>query len=469
MTSTGTTTSANRRRRIVILGGGFGGAYCAQALNRARRRFDADVTLIDRHNYFVFFPLLVEAGTGGLEPRHAVVPIRDFTGTLEFIMAEVRAVDTAGGTVTARLVGGDEDVVIHYDHLVLSLGSITRLPSNVPGVRDLAWQMKGLSDAVALRDRAIELLERANATADPEARRALLRFVVVGGNFTGVEVAGEFDHFLKAAAKRFPRLLPRDCQVCLIEIDERILRPLGGDLSDFALRHLRRRGVDVRLETTVRAIGPDHVVLSTGERLDANCVIWCAGIEPNPLIASIDVPVDERGYILCERDLRVRGFENIWAIGDSAVNINAAGHAYPATAQHAVRQGAHCARNLIAALAGRSTTPCDLQDLGSLAALGCRTGVARVFGIRLSGFWAWWLWRTVYLLKMPRLARKVRIALDWTIDLLFSRDYVQLGVHRTAARDAARGDGPDAGEHSDAASRPNGPARGEIAAGSSRP
>jgi NADH dehydrogenase len=159
-------------------------------------------------------------------------------------------------------------------------------------------------------------------------------------------------------------------------------------------------------------------------------VIWCAGIDCSPIVARIGVPVDDRGYILCERDLRVQGFDDVWAIGDAAVNRGPDGAAYPATAQHAVMEGVHAAANIAAALRGRPTRPCDLPDLGSLAALGCRTGVARILGVRLSGFLAWWLWRSVYLLKMPRLSRKTRVALDWTIDMLFARDYVQLGVHR---------------------------------------
>ncbi len=173
------------------------------------------------------------------------------------------------------------------------------------------------------------------------------------------------------------------------------------------------------------------MTLSCSEQLDTRTVIWCAGIEPNPLIGAWLLPVDDRGYILCERDLRVKGIEHVWAIGDCAVNLDREGSAYPATAQHAVQQAAHLARNLTAVLSGRDPRPCDIKSKGALAALGCRTGVAKVFGVKLAGFGAWFLWRTVYLLKMPGLARKTRIALDWTIDLVFSRDFVQLGVHRT--------------------------------------
>ena len=423
-----------RPTRIVILGGGYGGAYCAQALQKRLRGSAAEVLLIDRHNYFVFYPLLIEAGTGSLEPRHAVVPIRAFLSKdTEFRMAEVLGVDFDHRSVTCRLVGAAESEQLPYDHLVLSLGSVTRLPE-VPGLREHGREIKSLTDAVALRDRAITLLELANATADPARRRELLHFVVVGGNFTGVEVAGEFDVFLRHASRQYRHVREDECRITLIELSDRILQALGDDLSAFAERHLRRRGVDIRLETTVTAVEPERVTLSSGQTLAAHTLIWCAGIEPNPLIKDLGLPVDDRGYIRCDRDLRVEGMQCVWAIGDGAVNCDSLGQAYPASAQHAVRQGVHLARNLAAVLRGAPAKPCDIKSKGAIAALGCRTGVAEVFGLQLSGFAAWWLWRTVYLMKMPTLARKVRVALDWTIDLIFSRDYVQLGVHRAPAR-----------------------------------
>lgn len=416
--------------RIVILGGGYAGAYCAQALERTARRLDVEVLLLDRHNYFVFFPLLIEAGSGSLEPRHAVVPIRDFLKTAEFRMAEVVGADFEARTVTYRLEGLEKIQQIRYDHLVIALGSIARLPP-LPGLREYGYEIKSLSDAVALRDRAIARLELADATPDETTRRGLLHLVVVGANFTGVEVAGEFDAFLRQGCKRYRHLSADEVSVTLIERGDRILHALDPELGEFATHYLRRRNVRVLLNTTVSAIDPDRVTLSTGEVLDASTVIWCAGIEPNPALRDWPLPVDDRGYILCERDLRVRGMSDVWAIGDGAVNTDADGNAYPATAQHAVREGRNLAHNLAAVLRGRPTRPCDIRSRGTLAALGCRTGVAKVFGIRLSGFPAWWLWRTVYLLKMPRLGRKVRVALDWTLDLVFRRDYVQLGVHRT--------------------------------------
>ncbi|MBP7149632.1 MAG: NAD(P)/FAD-dependent oxidoreductase [Acidobacteria bacterium] len=425
-------------RKIVILGAGFAGAYCAQALERRLGRDEAEVLLIDRHNYFSFSPLLVEAGIGTIEPRHAVIAIRAFLKRTQFRMAEVLDVDFARREVVYHVDETDTLACAPFDHLVLAFGSVSNLPP-VPGLAEHAYEMKGLADAVALRDRAITMLEAAEATADPERRRAMLHFVVVGGNYTGIEVAGEFDVFLKDAARRYGMLAPEDCQVTLVEMADRILPALDRDLAAYATRQLRGRGVDVRLERTVREISRDRVTLSDGEVLSARTVIWTAGIAANPLYRRLHLPMDERGYVLCEPDLRVLGFDNVWGIGDCAVNPDPDDRPYPATAQHAVQEGRHLADNLARVLRGRHTRPFVYRSKGTLAALGCRTGVARVFGFKLSGFAAWFLWRTVYLMKMPGWRRRARVAADWTLSLFSRSEVVQLGVHRAAVRSEPEG------------------------------
>jgi NADH dehydrogenase len=415
------------RQRIVVLGGGFAGAYCAQELERRLSADEAEVTLIDRQNYFIFFPLLIEAGTGNVEPRHAVISIRSFLKRASFKMAEVTEFDFAGGRV--RVVSPDgADGWMPYDHLVLALGSVTKLPP-VPGLREHGFQIKSLAEAVALRDRAIQMLEIADGTGDKAVRDAAIHFVIVGANFTGAEMAGELDALLREAMREYDHLRRGDARVTLIDHGERILSALDERLSDYAARKLRDRGIEIRLGESVSAITEDSVTLRSGDRLATRTVIWAAGIAPAPLVARTNLPVDERGYIVCERDLRVKERQNLWGIGDCAVKTDAQGHAYPATAQHALREGVACARNIARAIRGEPTRPCDIRNQGSLAALGCRTGVAHVFGLDISGFPAWWLWRTVYLLKMPGFARKLRVALDWTVQLFFRREYVQLGVH----------------------------------------
>lgn len=462
-------STAHRPPRIVIVGGGYGGAYCAQHLEKllgrrvvrprlqdaasiVSKQPDAvEVLLIDRNNFFIFYPLLIEAGTGSLEPRHAVVSLRSFLKRATFRMADVVGVDASRGVVLVR-AGGEQDTLtpalfqgereeereriaaetdlieIAFDHLVLAPGSVTMRPP-IPGLREHAFDIKGLPDAVALRDRAIRLLERADACDDAATRRSLLHFVVVGASFTGAEVAGEFHEFLQRAAKRYPNVSRDERRVTIIERDRRILRPLTETLSAYAERAMRKRGIDIRLDTSVTEVGADHVMLTTGERLDTHTTIWCAGIEPSPLVRSLDLPKDERGYLLCESTGQMQGWANIWAIGDCARIPDPTGRPYPATAQHAMRQGPHIARNILRVMRGETPAPFTYATQGTLAALGCRTGVAQVLGVQVSGFWAWWLWRTYYLLRMPGLSRKVRIAVDWTLDLFFRRDDVQLGVH----------------------------------------
>jgi NADH dehydrogenase len=420
-------TTDNSARRIVVVGGGFGGAYCARALEKRLGRYDLDVSLIDRNNYFIFYPLLIEAGTGSIEPRHAVVPIRSFVKTAHFRRGEITGVDTNQQEVFYRLGGADRQDMIRYEHLVLALGSITKTP-NVPGLREWGLQIKSLTDAIALRDRAIHLLELADATTNLEDRRALLHFVVVGGNFTGVEVAGEFQFYLREASRLYNNVSVEDCRVTLIELADRILPALDADLAAYAAQRLESLGVRILLKQSVKAVFKDGVETNDGARITSHTVIWAAGVAPNPLISKLTVPVDKLGYIECERDLRVRGFQNVWAVGDCAVNPGPDGKPYPATAQHALRQGEDLARNIAEVLRGGTARPCDISTRGSMAALGGRKAVAKIFDLKLTGFPAWFVRQTFYLMKIPGWSRKARIALDWTLNMLFSRDIVQLGI-----------------------------------------
>jgi NADH dehydrogenase len=401
--------------RIVILGGGFGGAYCAQALERVRRR-GADV-------------LLIEAGTGSLEPRHAVVPHRAFLRSVRFRMAEVTGVDLTRRVVVARTPGEASAAEIPFDHLVLALGSVTRLP-DVPGLRRHGFEMKSLPDAVQIRDRAIQMLERADACPEAARRRALLRFIVVGANFTGVEVAAELQVFLRQARRRYPNVAPGDIDITLVEMADRILPALDASLADYAAAKMLRRGIGIRLKSSVAMIEAEEATLTGGEKLPSHTVIWCAGIRPHPLIAQLGLPTTPQGYLACDATLRVQGQETIWAVGDGASIPDPSGGHYPPTAQHAVREGRHVAANLERVLDGRDPVPFRYASMGSLVPLGCRSGVAEVLGIRLSGFAAYFLWRTYYWLMMPGWSRKLRLAFDWTADMFFARDIVQLGIHR---------------------------------------
>lgn len=420
---------AGSKQNVLIIGAGFGGAYAAQRLSRKLPQA-WDLTVVDRNNFMLFYPLLVEAGVGSLEARHVVVPTRKFMKRGSFLMAELQSVDLQSQSAQIKVVGSDDSQRLHYDHLVIAFGSATRFP-NIPGLKEHAFQLKSLEDGIDLRDRGIRLLELANTTTDPDRRRAVLRIVVVGANFTGVEFAGEYQHFLLDASKSYPNVQRDEINVVLLEMADRILSAIEPELSDYAQNHLVRRGLDVRTKTSVSQVEEDHVILTTGERMETKTTVWCAGIAPNPMMDSIPgLPRNKQGYIECGTDLRVKGFDNVWAIGDIAAVMDASGQPYVATAQNATREGTFCAKNILRAIQGEPTEPFVFSSLGSIAAIGCRTAVAKVFGIRLAGFPAWFFFRTVYLLKMPSWSRRIRIMMDWTSDLFLRAEPVQLGIRR---------------------------------------
>jgi NADH dehydrogenase len=413
-------------RGVVVLGGGFAGASCTRALEKQINNYEIEVCLIDRHNYFTFQPFLIEAGTGSIEPRHAVIPIRSFLKKAEFRRAEVIGVDTGRQEVICRNVGSDREENIRYEHLVIAIGSVTRMP-NVPGLHEWGFEMKGLADAIALRDRVVNLLELADTTSREE-RRALLHIIIVGANYTGVELAGELQAFMREATRLYRNVSVHDCRVTLIEIGDRILPALDDELAEYAGRHLYKGGVRMMLRESVKAVFEDGVETNAGIRIPSHTVIWAAGVAPNPTIAMLPFPVDKLGYIVCDRDLRVRGFPNVWAIGDCAVNPGPDGKPYPATAQHALREGEDLARNLVAVFRGGIPRACDISSRGSLAALGGHRGVAKIYNWNLTGFPAWFIRQTYYLARIPGWSRKARIAMDWTLNSIFSRDIVQLGI-----------------------------------------
>ncbi len=415
--------------KIVVLGGGFAGAYCVKRLERQLSKTQVDLTLGNSQNNFVFTPMLVEAATSALEPRHVAVPLRGFLKRSRFVMAEAQSANLEQRTVTVQPEYGDA-MVLPYDHLVLALGGVTHYP-NVEGVREFAFGLKTMADAMSLRDRAISMLEMANNCPLDEQQKSWLTFAVVGAGYTGVEAAGEFNAFLREAICQYPNLDQSDVQVILIQRSGRILDALDESLSSKAAKVLANGGVQILLNDSVMKVGDSSFTLTSGKTVSAHTVIWSAGVAPSPLLQSLDLPKTTHGYLDCDPDLRVKGREHIWAIGDCASNPDPQGNPYPTTAQHALREGEHAADNLAALLNGQPTKPLVYRSKGSMAPLGGRQAIADVFGMHLSGWLAWILWRTVYLGLMPGLGRKVRVAMDWTADLFFKRDYSQQNFHRT--------------------------------------
>jgi NADH:quinone reductase (non-electrogenic) len=414
--------------RIVVLGGGFGGVAATRHLERrCGKRPDVEITLVSRDNFFVLTPLLFEACSGRLELRHCAQPIRPCLRRARFVEATVEAVDVEGRTVRAAAPDGDASS-LPYDQLVVALGAATNLKL-IPGSSN-AFTFKTMADALLVRNQLIEQFERADAAADPEMRRRSLTFVVIGGGLVGVELLGELTAFAGDILRYYPRLRRDELRFFLFEAGPRTLPEVDPGLAAVATRVLQRRGADIRAGTPVRSIEPGRVHLAE-ETIEAGTIVLAAGIVPNAVAAGIPVAHDERGRIAVDAAMRSRSHPEIWALGDCAAIPGPDGRPYPALAQHAIREARQLARNLSGALEGRSPAPFVFHMLGTMAALGHAEAVAKVRGLRLTGFPAWWLRRTYYLLQMPRWDRRLRIVLDWTVALFFRPDITKIDISGT--------------------------------------
>ena len=409
--------------RILVLGGGFGGVYAALELEKVlARRDDLEVTLVTRDNFFLFTPMLHEVAAGDLELGTIVNPLRKLLRRVNTFVGNVDAIDLDARHVRVShgLDGHTHDLA--YDQLILALGSSTNF-FGLPGVERCALTVKSLGDAVVLRNRLITHLEEANSECSAGSRQPLMTFVVAGGGFAGVETLGGINDFVREALRFYPNLREENVRMVLVTPDPVILPELGPELGAYAQRKLAARGVEIITGAKVRGVENDLVQLTDGRTIRANTLVWTAGTAANALVAAL--PVAKRGgRVLVDEYLAVPERPGVWALGDCALvpDVRSGGF-HPPTAQHALREGRTAARNAVAAVLGGAKRPFRFRTLGQLAAIGRRTGVAKVFGVRFSGFVAWWLWRTIYLSKLPRLEKKVRVALDWTLDLCFATDF----------------------------------------------
>jgi NADH dehydrogenase len=410
-------------KKILILGGGFGGIYAALTLEKfLARRPELEVTLATRENYFLFTPMLPEVAAGELELNTIVNPLRKLLKRVKTFVGTIEAINLQGRQVVAShgLEGHRHE--LPYDQLILALGAGTNF-FNLPGVEDCCITMKTLGDAVAIRNQLITHLEEANSECAAGERQPLLTFVVAGGGFAGVETLGGINDFVREAIRFYPNLRPEYLRFILVTPDEVILPELNRKLGIYAQRKLAARGVEIITHARVSAMDDGVVELTNGDKIPANTLIWTAGTSPNPLVAELPLP-KRNGRVAVDECLAVEGWPGVWAVGDCASVSNPTGGFYPPTAQHALREGNTVAGNVVAALYGRpKRKPFRYASLGQLAAIGRRTGVANILGVNFSGFIAWWLWRTVYLSKLPRLEKKVRVAMDWTLDLCFTKDF----------------------------------------------
>ena len=422
-----------RRKRVLILGGGFGGLYTALQLEKElARNNDADVTLVNRENFFLFTPMLHEVAASDLDLTHIVNPIRKMLRLVKFFDGDVESVNLQNRTVTVSHGLEHHHHVLEYDHLVIAHGSITNF-YNLPGLQSHALTMKSLGDAIELRNRLIEHLEEADFECSAGVRDQLLTVVVAGGGFAGVETVAGVNDFLREALPFYPHLSEENLRVVLVHSGPVILPELGEKLGGYAQKKLAQRKVEILIDTRVKRASELGVELGDGTLIPTRTLVWAAGTSPNPLLETLPCKKD-RGRIIVNEAMEVAEWPGVWALGDCAqVPDGKAGKYYPPTAQHALREGKVLAQNIVADIRGDRKRPFVFSALGQLAAIGRRTGVANILGFQFSGFIAWWLWRSIYLSKLPRLEKKVRVALDWTLDLIFSKDLVQFMTVRSAS------------------------------------
>ena len=429
----------NPKMRVVILGGGFGGVYVAVHLGKllSKRELDeTEIVLVNRENYIVFQPLLPEVISGSVELNHVIAPIRRMAPKANLFTRDVESIDPVQRLVT--LSPGTRPAVtsIHYDHLVIAMG--TRLDhSKIPGMHEHAHPFKYLGDALYLRNQLVHSLEEAETESDSEVRRRLLTFVVAGGGFSGVECIAEMNDFLREAVHAYHNISEKDLRLILLQRGKRILPELTESLAAFAHKLLAKRGVEIRLGASLKAVTADAVVVEDQatrqtEIIATRTTIATVPAGPHPMIVSLPFPQD-KGRIVVNQQTEVPDWPGVWALGDCAAIKQIDGQMSPPTAQHALRQAKTCAKNILASCRGTPKKTFAFTGLGKLGSLGRRSAVAEIFGIHLKGIIAWMLWRGVYVTKFPGFDGQLRLIADWVLDTFLPRDITQLRLFHDEA------------------------------------
>jgi NADH dehydrogenase len=403
------------RGGTLILGGGFAGAYVGRLLG-AR-----GATVVSRENFMLYTPLLPEAASGTLEPRHTVVPLRVMCPHVDLLLGEVTTVDIAAHTANVETDGGPQ--LVRWQQLVLALGAVPRTVP-VPGLAEHALSFKSLPEAINLRNHVLRRLETADAQQDEEQRRAQLSFVFVGAGYAGVEALAELSDLVDDALRYYPRLRTTPRRWVLVDAAPKILPEIPPRLGEYAADELSGRGVEIHVGTTLESVTADEAVLGDGTRIPTHTLVWTAGVRANPLLRELGVPLDDRGRVEVDEFLHVRGIPDVWALGDCARVPNTRSNVPdPPTCQHALRQARRLARNI-----GGDPEPYGYKMLGQVATLGRYKGIADVMGLRLRGFPGWFVTRTYHLYQLPLVQKKLRVVADWTVALLFRRDLAELGM-----------------------------------------
>ncbi|MER6691715.1 NAD(P)/FAD-dependent oxidoreductase [Streptomyces minutiscleroticus] len=442
--------------RVLVVGGGYVGMYTALRLQRRLRaelvRGDVEIVVVSPDPYMTYQPFLPEAAAGSISPRHVVVPLRRVLRRCRIVVGEVRTIDHARRTATLTTPATEEKGApaerLGYDELVLVPGSVSRtLP--VPGLAEHGIGFRTVEEAIGLRNHVIEQMDIASSTRDPEIRDAALTFVFVGGGYAGVEALGELEDMARYTARHYyPNVKPEDMKWILVEASGRILPEVGPELGRYTVTELRRRNVDVRLETRLDSCAGRVAVLSDGARFPTRTLVWTAGVRPHPLLAATDLPLTARGRLKCTAELTVEGVAHAWAAGDAAAVPDVAseepGRETAPNAQHAVRQAGVLGDNIVHSLRGEPLETYAHRYAGSVASLGLHKGVAQVYGRRLKGYPAWFMHRVHHLSRVPTVNRKARVLAEWTLAGLFKREIVSLGSleHPRAEFELAAGGKP---------------------------
>lgn len=417
---------AAHRPSIVIVGGGFAGANLCRLLQK-RARF-ADITLVSEESYTTFNPMLAEVVGATVFPEHVVAPLREIARRARFVMGTVGKVDFADKRLCCDTLKGE--VEIEYDHLVLAYGNRARVDL-IPGMAEHAIVLKTVGDAMHIRNVVLRRLALIELENDTEVRRCLGHFVVVGGGFSGVEVAGAIADTLREIRRYYPRVHADELKVTILQNGDRLLPELPHSLGEAAKKSLVRRGVEVLTMTAAKAVAAKSIQLDDARVLHTSTTICTIGTAPNALTARLSEIATERGRIVCQADLSVAGVDGVWAIGDCALINNGDTGLAPPTAQFAVAEAKHLAKNLIARCQRKSARPFAHTARGSMATVGHMKGVAQIFGIRMAGLPAWMLWRAYYLSQMPTFGRKVRIFVEWTWGMFFPPDITHFRFTRS--------------------------------------
>ena len=413
--------------RILIVGGGYVGMYTALRLIKKLRHDEAVVTVVDPNSYMTYQPFLPEAAAGSVSPRHVVVPLRRVLRKAEVVTGKVTAIEHATNSAVVQPLEG-EPYSLHYDQLVLAVGSISRtLP--IPGLAEWGTGFKTVEEAIQLRNRVLECLDIAESTHSPEIRERNLNFVFVGGGFAGIEALAELEDMARYATRYYPTISPKDLNFYLVEAADKVLPEVGPEMGLWTCEQLIKRGIHVKLETRLESCVGGHIVLSDGSTFESETLVWTAGVKAHPMLRNTDLPLNERGRLKADATMQVLGTTDVWGAGDGTAVpdlTSADGRECAPNAQHAVRQSKVLAGNVIAAMRGFPLKEYRHKYVGSVAGLGLYKGVANVYGVKVKGVPAWFLHRTYHVSRVPTLNRKIRVIADWTLALFFRREIVSL-------------------------------------------